>query len=63
MTSEKILKAYPADVSQEDRIAGSILGAFIGDALGVGCQWYYEPGTLEKDFGPWLEFRVYPRDS
>jgi ADP-ribosylglycohydrolase len=42
-------------------IVGSILGAFIGDALGVGCQWYYEPGTLEKDFGPWIDNYVDPK--
>jgi len=25
----------------EDRAAGAIMGALIGDALGLGCHWYY----------------------
>ncbi len=61
MNSEKIIKAYPSGVSRESRIKGAILGAFIGDALGVGCQWYYEAGTLQKDFGPWIDDYVDPK--
>ena len=61
MNSEKTIKAYPTDVSQKERIIGSILGVFIGDALGVGCQWYYEPGALEQDFGPWIDNYVDPK--
>lgn len=61
MNSEKIIKAYPANISQKDRIIGSIAGAFIGDALGVGCQWYYEPGALAKDFGLWIDDYVDPK--
>jgi ADP-ribosyl-[dinitrogen reductase] hydrolase len=61
MNSDNIVKKYPENVSQEDRIVGAILGAFIGDALGVGCQWYYEPGYLQKDFGPWIDNYVDPK--
>jgi ADP-ribosylglycohydrolase len=61
MNSDRIIKAYPSGVSRESRIKGAILGAFIGDALGVGCQWYYEPGTLEKDFCPWIDDYVDPK--
>jgi ADP-ribosyl-[dinitrogen reductase] hydrolase len=61
MISEKISKSYPSNISQKNRIIGAILGAFIGDALGVGCQWYYEPGLLEKDFGPWIDNYVDPK--
>ena len=32
--------AYPEDVSTHDRIVGSVMGYFVGDALGLGCQWY-----------------------
>ena len=61
MTSEEIVKAYPNNVSQHDRIVGAILGAFIGDALGVGCQWYYDLGALEQDFGSWIDNYVSPK--
>ncbi|MGI9262071.1 MAG: ADP-ribosylglycohydrolase family protein, partial [Woeseiaceae bacterium] len=61
MKPERIASAYPPDVSQEDRIVGAILGSLIGDALGVGCQWYYEPGALARDFGPWIEDYVDPK--
>ncbi len=61
MISKNISRAYPTNISQKNRIAGAILGTFIGDALGVGCQWYYEPGTLEKDFGPWIDNYVDPK--
>ena len=26
----------------QDRAAGALMGAFIGDALGLGPHWYYE---------------------
>jgi ADP-ribosyl-[dinitrogen reductase] hydrolase len=61
MNTEKIFRSYPSNISQESRITGAILGSFIGDALGVGCQWYYEPGTLKRDFGPWIDNYVDPK--
>jgi ADP-ribosyl-[dinitrogen reductase] hydrolase len=59
--SDEIVTSYPADVSQKDRICGAILGALIGDALGVGCQWYYKEGALAEDFGPWIDDYVDPK--
>lgn len=41
-----------------DRAKGAVLGAIIGDALGVGPHWYYEPGQLEREFGGWIDFYV-----
>lgn len=38
----------------EDRAAGAIMGALIGDALGLGCHWYYNLDELHRDFGPWI---------
>ena len=29
-----------ADTTLRDRAAGAIMGAFIGDALGLGPHWY-----------------------
>lgn len=35
----------------KDRIVGSILGVFIGDALGVGVHWQYDLDKLQADRG------------
>jgi len=43
--------AYPEDVPIHDRIVGSIMGCFVGDALGLGCHWYYDFNDLWKDYG------------
>jgi ADP-ribosylglycohydrolase len=48
---EEIIKTFPADLERKDRAMGAIMGALIGDALGVGCHWYYDLECLEKDFG------------
>ena len=34
-----------------DRAAGCVVGAFIGDALGLGPHWYYDLDELHRDFG------------
>ncbi|MGV8712899.1 MAG: ADP-ribosylglycohydrolase family protein [Nitrosomonas sp.] len=38
----------------ENRAAGAIMGAFIGDALGVGPHWYYDLAALRRDYGDWI---------
>lgn len=37
-----------------DRIVGTIMGAMIGDALGLGCHWYYDLEELRADCGEWV---------
>jgi ADP-ribosylglycohydrolase len=39
----------------KDRAVGTIMGTFIGDALGVGPHWYYDREQLEKDYGDWID--------
>lgn len=39
------------DQSLKDRIVGSILGVFIGDALGVGVHWQYDLNVLQAQRG------------
>ena len=45
----------------EDRAAGAVLGALIGDGLGLGCHWYYDLSELRKDYGPWISDYTTPR--
>jgi ADP-ribosyl-[dinitrogen reductase] hydrolase len=33
---------------------GAIMGLFIGDALGLGCHWYYDLRSMKADYGPWV---------
>ncbi len=37
-----------------DRAAGAVLGALIGDALGVGPHWYYDLDEMHRDYGTWI---------
>ncbi|GBG14949.1 uncharacterized protein NMK_2550 [Novimethylophilus kurashikiensis] len=44
-----------------DRAAGAIMGAFIGDALGLGCHWYYNLDEQRRDHGPWISDYTTPK--
>lgn len=44
-----------------DRAAGALMGAFIGDALGLGPHWYYDLGELRRDYGEWIDGYTEPR--
>lgn len=37
-----------------DRAAGALMGAWIGDGLGLGPHWYYDLDELRRDYGPWI---------
>lgn len=43
-----------SDLTIQDRAAGAIMGAFIGDALAVGPHWYYDLAELHRDYGEWI---------
>jgi ADP-ribosylglycohydrolase len=43
-----------SDMHIQDRAAGAILGAWIGDALGLGPHWYYNLEELRRDYGDWI---------
>jgi ADP-ribosylglycohydrolase len=43
-----------SDPAIQDRAAGAIMGAFIGDALGLGPHWYYDLAVLRRDYGDWI---------
>ncbi|MBJ6725536.1 ADP-ribosylglycohydrolase family protein [Geomesophilobacter sediminis] len=45
----------------QDRAAGAVMGAFIGDALGVGPHWYYDLEEMRRDHGPWISGYTEPK--
>jgi ADP-ribosyl-[dinitrogen reductase] hydrolase len=45
----------------KERAVGAIMGAFIGDALGVGPHWYYDLGQLKQDYGEWIDDYTSPK--
>lgn len=44
-----------------NRAAGAIMGALIGDALGLGCHWYYDLAEMRRDCGEWVSDYTTPR--
>ncbi len=50
-----------ATISLQDRAAGALWGAFIGEALGVGPHWYYDLDQLRADYGAWIDDYTAPR--
>src|ERR1700756_1326165 len=38
----------------EDRAAGAVMGALVGDALGLGPHWYYDLAAMRRDYGDWI---------
>jgi ADP-ribosylglycohydrolase len=47
----------------QDRAAGAIMGALIGDALGLGCHWYYDLAALRRDYGDTITGYTTPRSE
>ncbi len=37
------------------------MGAFIGDALGLGPHWYYDLAELRRDYGEWIDDYTDPK--
>jgi len=42
-------------MSIKDRAAGAVMGALVGDALGVGPHWYYDLAEMRRDYGNWID--------
>jgi ADP-ribosylglycohydrolase len=51
------------DAIIENRAAGAIMGAFIGDALGLGPHWYYNLAELRRDYGDWITTYTDPKPN
>jgi len=45
----------------KERAIGAIMGAFIGDALGLGPHWYYNLDELRKTHGDWIDDYTDPK--
>jgi len=45
----------------QERAAGAIMGAFIGDALALGPHWYYDLAELRRDYGEWITTYTDPK--
>ncbi|HWQ08603.1 MAG TPA: ADP-ribosylglycohydrolase family protein, partial [Holophaga sp.] len=45
----------------QDRAAGAVMGACIGDALGLGPHWYYDLAALHRDYGDWIDGYTDPK--
>lgn len=45
----------------EDRAAGALIGALVGEALAVGPHWYYDLDELRRVYGPWVQDYVAPQ--
>ena len=48
-------------MSIADRAAGAVVGALVGDALGLGPHWYYDLTELRKDYGDWINGYTAPK--
>ncbi|MGV3661327.1 MAG: ADP-ribosylglycohydrolase family protein [Prosthecobacter sp.] len=48
-------------LSLQDRAAGAIMGALIGEALGVGPHWYYDLEEQRRDHGEWISNYTTPK--
>lgn len=48
------------DTRRRDRALGAVFGTLIGDALGMGCHWYYDLAALRRDHG-WVRDYVAPK--
>jgi ADP-ribosylglycohydrolase len=47
----------------KDRAIGAVMGAFIGDGLGVGPHWYYDINELRREFGEWIDGYTDPKSG
>lgn len=56
-----MLDSINQDADVKDRAAGAIMGAFIGDALGLGPHWYYDLAVLRRDYGDWITTYADPK--
>ena len=47
--------------ARQNRAMGALMGAFIGEALGVGPHWYYDLKLLRSTYGNWIDDYTTPK--
>lgn len=52
-----------SEISMKERAAGAVMGAFIGDALGLGPHWYYDLDEMRRDHGEWISDFTDPKQG
>lgn len=50
-----------AENTVQERAVVALMGAFIGEALGVGPHWYYDLQAMRRDYGDWIDTYTEPR--
>jgi ADP-ribosylglycohydrolase len=48
-------------MSLQDRAAGAVIGALVGDALGVGPHWFYDIQEMRRNYGDWVTGYTEPK--
>ncbi|MEO6908147.1 MAG: ADP-ribosylglycohydrolase family protein [Abditibacteriaceae bacterium] len=48
-------------MSIKNRAAGAVMGALVGEALGVGPHWYYDLDELQDKYGDWISYYTDPK--
>lgn len=49
------------EISKKERAKGALMGAFIGEALGVGPHWYYDLEEMRAEYGEWIDEYTEPK--
>ncbi len=50
-------------MTRKDRAMGALMGALIGEALGVGPHWYYDLDELRTEYGEWIDDYTRPKEG
>lgn len=48
-------------INLQDRAVGAIMGAYIGDALGLGPHWFYDLSEQYRLYGNWIKYYTDPQ--
>ena len=48
-------------LTMQQRAQGALMGAFIGDGLGLGPHWYYDLEEMRRDYGEWIDDYTPPK--
>ncbi|HEU0195770.1 MAG TPA: ADP-ribosylglycohydrolase family protein, partial [Nevskiaceae bacterium] len=50
-----------SETDVQARARGALMGALVGEALGVGPHWYYDLEELHRTYGPWISDYTTPQ--